>query len=220
MAVAYSEQPVQTVRTRLRTTCGWRPRLSRERSTYGLSSMDYREALRQSRVLELLDEFDPRVVGTLPLGLAVATSDIDIVCHAADLDAFAETLWKQYRDFRRFRMYQWTAKSRPLVARFDLGDWIFELFGDAHPVDQQPGWRHFDVERRLLQLDDGRLRAVLVRLRANGQKTEPAFAAALGLDGDPYEAMLRLALEPDSQLCARIKGLGAMLPIEGHTARD
>ena len=180
--------------------------------------MDYREALRQSRVLELLDEFDPRVVGTLPLGLAVATSDIDIVC--PDLDAFAETLWKRYRDFQRFRMYQWTSKGRPIVARFDLGDWVFELFGDAHPVDEQPAWRHFDVERRLLSLDNGRLRAVLVRLPAMGQKTEPAFAAALGVDGDPYEAMLRLELEADAQLCARIKRVGAVLPIEGHAAQD
>ena len=153
--------------------------------------MDYREALRQSRVLKLLDGFDPCVVGTLPLGLAVATSDIDIVCHAVDLDAFAETLWKQYRDFRGFRMHQWTSKGRPIVARFDFGDWVFELFGDVTPAGQQPAWHHFDVERRLLRLDDGRLRAALVRLRANGQKTEPAFATALGLDGDPYEAMLR-----------------------------
>jgi hypothetical protein len=111
-------------------------------------------------------------------------------------------------------------KGRPIVARFDLGDWVFELFGDVHPVDEQPAWRHFDVERRLLSLDNGRLRAVLVRLPAMGQKTEPAFAAALGVDGDPYEAMLRLELEADSQLCARIKGLGAVLPIEGHAARD
>ena len=119
--------------------------------------MDYKEALRQSRVLELLDGFDPRVVGTLPLGLAVATSDIDIVCHAADLNAFAEMLWEQYRDFRRFQMQQWTSKRRPIVARFHLGDWVFELFGDAHLVGQRPAWRHFDLERRLLRLDDGRL---------------------------------------------------------------
>jgi Domain of unknown function (DUF4269) len=145
----------------------------------------------------------------------VATSDIDIVCHAVDLDAFAETLWKQYRDFRGFRMHQWTSKGRPIVARFDFGDWVFELFGDVTPAGQQPAWRHFDVERRLLRLDDGRLRAALVRLRANGQKTEPAFATALGLDGDPYEAMLRLELEADSQLYARIEGLEVVPPIEG-----
>jgi hypothetical protein len=181
--------------------------------------MDYKEALRQSRVLELLDGFDPRVVGTLPLGLAVATSDIDIVCHAPDLDAFAAILWKQYRDLRRFQMHQWRSKRRPIVARFDFGDWVFELFGDVRLVDRQPAWRHFDVERRLLRFDDGRLRAALVRLRANGQKTEPAFAAALGLDGNPYEAMLRLELESDSQLCARVEGLAAVLPIEGHTGR-
>lgn len=101
--------------------------------------MDYRETSRPSRILELLDESGPRVVRTLPLGLAVATSDIDLVCYAADLDAFAERLWKQYRDFRRFQMYQWNSKSRPIIARFDLGECVFELFGDLYPVDQQPG---------------------------------------------------------------------------------
>jgi len=103
-----------------------------------MPSMDYSEALRQSRVLELLDGFDPRPVGTLPLGLAVATSDIDIVCHAADLDAFAEIIWKQYRDFRGFQMHQWRSKGRPIVARFDFGDWVFEFVGDVSPVGQQP----------------------------------------------------------------------------------
>jgi Domain of unknown function (DUF4269) len=64
-------------------------------------------------------------------------------------------------------------RLRKDLRAFDLGEWVFELFGDVYPADQQSGWCHFDGERRLLRLDDGWLRAALVRLRANGQKTEP-----------------------------------------------
>ncbi len=68
-----------------------------------------------------------------------------------------------------------------MIARFVWDGWPFELFGDQRPVDRQPGWIHFDVERRLLALDDGRLRQAVGRLRAGGLKTEPAFAAVLGI---------------------------------------
>jgi hypothetical protein len=114
-----------------------------------LARMTYTSAVDSSAVLELLRPFDPRIVGTLPLGVAVPGSDIDIVCHAPDPNAF-------------------------------------------------------EVERRLLALDDGRLRRAVGVQRANGLKTEPAFAAVLGIEGDPYMGLLELAAETDAELSARL----------------
>ena len=169
--------------------------------------MDYREALEASGVLELLKSFDPRVVGTLPLDLALESSDIDIVCAARDPNAFAELVWQACRSFEGFRIFRWREKRRPVVARFVFAGWPFELFADPRPVDQQGAWRHFEVERRLLAMDDGRLRAAVWRLRRAGLKTEPAFAQALELAGDPYEAMLFLYDESDAQLRGRLAEL-------------
>jgi hypothetical protein len=166
--------------------------------------MTYDEALRASRILEVLKCFDATVVGTLPLNLAVATSDIDVVCEAHDPNAFADVVWRAYRQFERFQLFRWREEGRPVVARFALGDWPFELFADLRPVAQQRAWRHFDVERRLLELDDGRLHETITRLRADGLKTEPAFAVALKLGGDPYIAMLELFPQSDAQLRARL----------------
>jgi hypothetical protein len=169
--------------------------------------MEYEAAVTRLGVLETLRDFDPRVVGTLPLGLFVPGSDIDIVCHAFDPIGFAEVIWKQYQSCDGFSLYQWISKRGPVIARFNWRGWRFEVFGEAKPVDQQRGWRHFEVERRLLVLDDGRLRDAVIRQRSLGTKTEPAFASALGIPGDPYLGMLDLADETDAQLRARLRSL-------------
>jgi hypothetical protein len=130
--------------------------------------MTYTSAVDSSAVLELLRPFDPRIVGTLPLGVAVPGSDIDIVCHAPDPNAFADTIWARYRAAEQFALYRWTSATRPVIARFVWDGWPFELFGDQCPVEQQRGWIHFEVERRLLALDDGRLRRAVGAQRANG----------------------------------------------------
>ncbi|MBR0839340.1 DUF4269 domain-containing protein [Bradyrhizobium liaoningense] len=169
--------------------------------------MDYEAAIESSGVLEQLLAFDPRVVGTLPLGLSVPGSDVDIVCHASDPASFAAAIWRRYRSCDDFLLHQWTSAGCPVIARFAWGGWPFEIFGAQRPVDEQQGWLHFEIERRLLALDDGRLRNAVVRLRSKGAKTEPAFAAVLGIAGDPYRGLLDLVQETDDQLRTRLNRL-------------
>lgn len=164
----------------------------------------YASAVVSSAVMERLGPFDPRIVGTLPLDLALPGSDIDVVCHAPDPNAFADIVWTHYQSADDFALHRWTAGTRPVIARFVWDGWPVELFGDQRPVDQQPGWIHFEVERRLLALDDGRLRREIGKLRTAGLKTEPAFAVVLGISGDPYRGLLELAAETDAELRARL----------------
>ena len=72
--------------------------------------------------------------------------------------------------------------------------------GSNEPVHDQTTWRHFDVERRLLTLDGVGLRGAVVALRADGLETEPAFAVALNLPGDPNAAMGELYGRSDAEL--------------------
>ncbi|WP_454630923.1 DUF4269 domain-containing protein [Bradyrhizobium cenepequi] len=167
--------------------------------------MEYEAAISSSGMLEVLGAFDPRVVGTLPLGLSVPGSDIDVICHALDPTAFAQAIWKQYQSCDGFLLYQWLSSTRPVVARFEWGGWPFEVFGDPRPVKQPHGWLHFEIEKRLLDLDDGRLRKAVLLQRSLGIKTEPAFAAVLGIAGDPYRGLLELASETDMQLRVRLR---------------
>jgi len=164
----------------------------------------YSEALADSGVLNRLAAFDPHIAGTPPLGLDLPNSDIDILCNAPDPQAFAAAVWAAYRDLPGFAMWQWQGSDRPVVARFHYADWLFELFGQACPVAEQLGWRHFAIEQRLLALGGEPFRAAVMARRHAGAKTEPAFAQVLGLPGDPYTALLTLEQLDDDTLRARI----------------
>jgi hypothetical protein len=61
------------------------------------------------------------------------------------------------------------------------------------------------VEARLLAIFGPDFQSGIVALKERGIKTEPAFALALGLDGDPYRAVLELEEHTDYQLTALIR---------------
>ncbi len=160
----------------------------------------WQDALTGSGVLDLLDCFDPRIAGTLPLGVSLPGSDIDILCHAPEPNDVADRLWQSRERLTALTLRRWISGGRPLVATFAIDDWPVEVFASPAEVERQAGWRHFVVERRLLELAGEALRQRVLGLRRAGARTEPAFAAALGLHGDPYAALYRLSWAPDSEL--------------------
>ncbi len=168
----------------------------------------YLEALERTEVLSKLAAFDPHVVGTPPLSLDLLTSDIDIICFAPDADSFTCAVWNAFGMRPGFRMWQKIGLDRPVVANFADAGWLIELFGQASPISEQCGWRHFLVERKLLALGGSNFRAAVMAQRNNGMKTEPAFAAVLSLDGDPYQALLNLECCSDMSLTALLRGQG------------
>lgn len=160
----------------------------------------FRQAVAESGVLSALDAFDPHLAGTPPLGIDIATSDIDFLCAYADAEAFTAAVVSAFADKQAFTISQWHAQPRAIVARFYAAGWEFEIFAQAAPVTHQPGWRHFLVEQRMLQLGGLPLCDAVVRAKLAGLKTEPAFAQVLGLSGDPYEALLVLETQSDDVL--------------------
>jgi hypothetical protein len=169
----------------------------------------YDEAVARLGVLETLAAYDARIAGTPPLGLDMPDSDIDLLCHAPDLAGFADHLWNAFGAERCFRIKQWVSDGRPVIASFHAHGWLFEIFGATEPVDRQPGWRHFAIERRLLALGSPHFRGALLAARMAGAKTEPAFGALLGLPGDPYQALLELEGWPDSDLVTLMQRSGS-----------
>lgn len=173
-----------------------------------MSRASYRDAIQHTNVLTALAEHDPHVAGTPPLGLDLPTSDIDILCYAPDPDQFTSVLWASFRSYPEFRIWQWIGADRPVVATFVVQEWRFEIFGQAKLVTEQTGWRHFTVEQRLLALGGQHLASTVMAFRREGLKTEPAFAAALKLQGDPYEVLLDIGDLDDDALSHLITQAG------------
>jgi hypothetical protein len=158
---------------------------SRQRHTYTL--------LAQLGILTTLRRFDPVVAGTIPLGIDLPDSDIDVICEVAlaDVPTFEQQLRAHYGHLPAFRVGTLASGERPaLVSSFRYAGVEIEVFGQALPTAQQYAFRHLAVEHAVL--------------KQQGLKTEPAFAALLHLPGNPYEALLTLENLPPAELAARV----------------
>lgn len=157
-----------------------------------------------SEICAALAPFDPRTIGTPPLGLDVPGSDIDIACHAPDPDAFGAYVVHRFGREPGYAIRRWRGDGASVICRFERRGWPIEIFGAPEAVAAQTGYRHFAIESRLLALGGKTLHAAVRAARMGGLKTEPAFAAVLGLTGDPYTALLALEPLDDRDLAARV----------------
>ena len=156
--------------------------------------------IERMRFLVNLRAYDPVVIGTPPLGIAIDSSDIDIACCADDLIEFKHVVAAQYGNCSNFQMFDTTVQAyETVIVQFRALDWDIELFCQPIPTSRQWGVRHFQIEKRLLALSPG-LAQLILALKQAGMKTEPAFAQLLGLSGDPYSALLELEQNSDDEL--------------------
>ncbi len=161
------------------------------------------ETLTELGIFDHLAPFTPALTGTVPIGLDVANSDLDIICAAQELDRFEQGVVALYAHHPGFgckgRMWQ----GHPsVVVNFDTPLFPIEIFAQDRPVTQQNAFRHMLIEERLLRLGGDTARTAILALRRSGMKTEPAFAVHFGLTGDPYIELLRLSRLDDAALHA------------------
>lgn len=158
-------------------------------------------ALQRHALLPSLQAYNPCLVGTFPLDITVAGSDLDIICEVHDFVAFGQLVSEHFSQHPAYTAQQLQLGGVPsLVISFYLEGFEIEVFGQPLPVEQQAGYRHLVVEARLLTAGGPTLRGKVIALKANGWKTEPAFATLLALPGDPYQALLALETCSDQEL--------------------
>ncbi|NUU80313.1 DUF4269 domain-containing protein [Paenibacillus xylanilyticus] len=152
--------------------------------------------LLQSELFSILNEYTPYPAGTVPIDVDIPGSDLDILCEAADLDAFERLVTQQYSGMSHFSCQRGVGLADGhayVTCSFQVEDWPVEVFAQSIQVISQNAYLHMLVEWELLQLWGAEGHAQIRRLKQEGLKTEPAFAAVLGLHGDPYMELLRLA---------------------------
>jgi hypothetical protein len=148
--------------------------------------------LTKNNTLSKLKQFDPLLVGTIPINIDIENSDLDIICCFADKQEFQKAIIDNFSNESGF-----TIREKPslnilaIVANFYVDDFEIEVFGQSISTKQQFAYRHLIVEHNLLNKYGEKFRQQIVELKRQGHKTEPAFALALGLTGDPYAELLK-----------------------------
>lgn len=163
--------------------------------------------LRESRVLERLCDYDPVLVSTVCLDIDIQSSDLDIICEARDLKAFSSFLSREFGSCRGFEVRHSASQECAVVVRFLLGEWECEVFAQRIPVERQNAFRHLVQLDRVLSYGGDIWREKIRALKRAGVKTEPALAESLGLQGDPYQAVLALEALSDEELLAKVRGV-------------
>ncbi|MEZ4448730.1 MAG: DUF4269 domain-containing protein [Nannocystaceae bacterium] len=160
-------------------------------------------ALQALAIFDRLADFRPALAGTLPLPIYTDASDLDVLCEVHDPDAFLAAA-SAYRDADDFAVARLSVRGVPsILVRFTAAGFDVELFGQPIPVVAQHGWRHLQIEARVLDLAGAPAIDAITRWKREGLKTEPAFARWLGLPGDdPYLALLELEGLGDDELRA------------------
>ncbi|MDR0907747.1 MAG: DUF4269 domain-containing protein [Rikenellaceae bacterium] len=154
--------------------------------------------LTKTRVLELLAPYGAVLAGTIPLGIDVPSSDLDVICRVTDFDEFARFARQNFGQYEDFAI-RYLDRDRVVCGFFEEGEEV-EIYGSPTPPRQTNGFRHMIIEARLLGVLGGQFTEKVRALRREGMKTEPAFAWLLGLTGDPYEAVRSLEVYSDKQL--------------------
>lgn len=155
----------------------------RQQATYRL--------LKKYRLLEILQTFDPILAGTIPINIDIETSDLDIICCFKGKAEFKQLIKTEFAPFDNFSLTDALINQQEtVVVNFTIDGWPIEVFGQYIPTQEQNAYRHMIAEYMLLTHYGERFRQQVIELKKQGYKTEPAFAKLLGLQGDPYLALL------------------------------
>jgi len=148
--------------------------------------------LTENSVFERLQVFSPLLTGSIPINIDIDESDLDIVCYWEKKDAFANTLRREFGQVHGFNLREQVINDyETVLASFHLNEFEIEIFGQNIPTRQQNAYRHMIVEYKLLCERDEAFRQKIIDLKKQGYKTEPSFAIALELSGNPYLELLR-----------------------------
>ena len=165
-------------------------------------------AISESGIIEKLRAYDPAIVSTICIDIDVDSSDIDIICQHQDAKEFRDTISACFSTHQKFKWLQSSSSSSAVVAEFELGGLMFEVYGDTLPVSSQNAYKHLSVMAKLLDHAGAQLRSDVRSLKSQGIKSEAAFCKCLRIEGDPYIVILEFETLSHEKLKDLIQGAG------------
>lgn len=152
------------------------------------------QALVVTGIFDVLAQYNPILVGTIPIAIDLPESDLDIACQATNLDDFDALIQQHYGNYDEF--IHWRNKRGEgdfTVSRFITEGFEFEIYAEDKPTVKQNAYRHMVIEHHLLQIGGEAARHAIIARKQQGLKTEPAFAQYFNIRGsNPYDDLLKL----------------------------
>lgn len=166
--------------------------------------------LKKIKIFSILKEFNPILVGTIPIGIDVDKSDLDIVCeiNLKNKDNLKNIIIKNFSQFKKIKILDTFSTTGVVVINFFVDDMEIEVYASKVSSFKTNGYRHMIIEDRILNYCSLKFKEKIVVLKRSGIKTEPAFAKLLKLDGNPYEELLNLEFLSDEEIVDKLKELG------------
>jgi hypothetical protein len=153
-------------------------------------------ALVELGIFEDLKRFNPILTGTIPLDIDLPESDLDIICECQDHLEFVGLLWKLFANQDGFNVKSYNLNGvETTVAKFTTQNFTVEIFAQNIPTRKQLSYRHMLIEHKILKEKGEGFKSAVRELKSKGIKTEPAFARLLGLNGNPYEEILKVKID-------------------------
>ncbi|MFY7814821.1 MAG: DUF4269 domain-containing protein [Chryseobacterium taeanense] len=148
------------------------------------------EVLIKYQVFDRLKSHSPILAGTIPIGIDIEESDLDIICEVKDDVEFEKLLiiFFPEADIKTERISIKGEDS--IVFNFKLDEFPIEIFGQNIPTTEQNAYRHMMAEYKILQEKGEDFKQKIIELKKKGIKTEPAFGILLNLE-NPYEDLLK-----------------------------
>lgn len=153
------------------------------------------EVLTKYKVFEKLSNFSPILAGTIPIGIDIDGSDLDIICEV-DLkfeeDFLDEIMFSKLIPLENMATVENIILNdeKCIVINFMLEEFPIEIFAQNKPTTQQNAYLHMIAEYKILQEKEEDFKQKIIELKKKGIKTEPAFGMLLNLE-NPYEDLLK-----------------------------
>lgn len=149
--------------------------------------------LKKHNIFEILKDFSPILVGTIPLNIDIDTSDLDIICSWNIKDNFIELIKNNFYNKEKFKISEKIIRNElSIISSFYIEKFKIEVFGQKTPVKEQFAYKHMVIEYNILKYRGENFKLKVIDLKKLGYKTEEAFTKLLNVSGDPYIELLKL----------------------------
>lgn len=156
------------------------------------------KVLNNINIFNTIEKYNPILVGTIPIGIDIDNSDLDIICEVYNLKEFEILMKDKFSNCNEFRINK--VNKETLTVNFFIDNFEIEVYAENKKATEQNGYRHMIIENRVLELGGDLIRDKVIELKKCGLKTEPAFAKLLNLKGNSYDELLKLEKLNDEEM--------------------